>query len=110
MSDNANLIRQYDSLEDPESKSEFLDSIGMTGAQLKAARRLLSSAESTTEADGSTNRRTSRRSGPLRRERRAPRRPRVATTRPRNRSVPRPRRKTYRAAGRVVVIIIYRNS
>ncbi|TXS06919.1 hypothetical protein EAO73_03580 [Streptomyces sp. col6] len=80
--DEFRLVDQYDSIEDPWLKSEFLDAIGTTRPRIDALRARRDAARETDArpAPESPRRRSSR----LRA--RSPRRPRVMATRPPNRT------------------------
>ncbi|MER5614291.1 hypothetical protein [Streptomyces sp. NPDC002215] len=107
--DDFDIVDQYDSIEDPWLRSEFLDAIGTTGTTLPridalrrrrdAARR---AAKSTPPQDGPT---ASARAGEARRRiPRTRRRPRVVVPRPPNKG--QGRRRYPSARPRVVLVII----
>lgn len=83
--DEFHLVDQYDSLEDPWLRSEFLDAIGTTRPYIDALRARRDAAR---KADGMTTEATteSPRRRPSRLRARSPRRPRVVATRPSNRT------------------------
>ena len=80
--DEFRLVDQYDSFEDPWSQSEFLEGIGRTRLYIDALRARRDAAR---EANAEPTPKSSRRR-PSRLRGRSPRRPRVVTTRPSNRT------------------------
>ncbi|MFC8535423.1 hypothetical protein ACFUJY_15890 [Streptomyces sp. NPDC057249] len=98
--DEFRLVDQYDSIEDPWLRSEFLDAIGTTRPRIDALRARRDAAR---EADARPAPKSPHRR-PSRLRARSPRRPRVTSTRPSNRTDI--RYISRRRAPRTVVLVI----
>ncbi|WP_240799022.1 hypothetical protein [Streptomyces sp. A0958] len=102
------LVDQYDSFEDPWSRSGFLETIGRTRPYIDALRARRDAAREAKRATAEHASESSRRNGEPRRGRsRSPRRPRVVGTHPSNRTDIRyaSRRRRPRTVVLVIVVI-----
>ncbi|WP_405662858.1 hypothetical protein OG379_14780 [Streptomyces sp. NBC_01166] len=99
------FVHQYDSFEDPQLRSDYLDEIGKTRPYINALRRRLDAARKAEKAAGERTAGPTPRGEPRRRSR-SPRRPRVVGTRPPNRGDITHAFRRRRARSFVLVIVI----
>ena len=102
------LVAQYDSIDDPELTSEFLDARGLTRPYINALRRRIEARRRAAADTSAPNTSVSRahHSRSSRRGSRSARRPQVATSRPPNRDSS--RRRVRSTPPSIVIVIIFR--